>query len=230
MVILNITLTSLASLIVLFILTKLIGDRQMSQLSLFDYINGITIGSIAAEMATALEDDILKPLTAMIVYAAFSIGISYIGMKSMKMRRFLSGKSLVLLHKGKLNQENFKKAKMEITEFLTQCRNAGYFNISDLNAAILEPNGKISFLPAALKRPLNPADMNLSPEEDEVPLYIVLDGNILEESLRATGNDERWLKKQLKNQGINGISDVILAICDSNNNLTVYEKNQKDIR
>ena len=230
MVILNILLTSIASVVVLFILTKLMGNRQMSQLSLFDYINGITIGSIAAEMATALEDDILKPLTAMIVYAAFTIGFSYIGLKSTKARRFITGKSLVLLHKGKLNEENFRKAKMDINEFLTQCRNAGYFNIADLNAAILEPNGKISFLPLALKRPVNPADMALSPEEDEVPTYIVLDGNILDESLKSTGNNEKWLTKELKKQGISGIDDVILAICDNNNNLTVYKKNQNDIR
>lgn len=230
MVILNILLTSIASIIVLFILTKIMGNREMSQLSLFDYINGITIGSIAAEMATALEDDILKPLTAMIVYAAFTIGFSYIGLKSTKARRFISGKSLILLHKGKLNEENFKKAKMDISEFLTQCRNAGYFNIADLNAAILEPNGKISFLPLALKRPVNPADMDLYPDEDEVPIYIILDGEILDDSLKFTGNDERWVKKELKKQGINGIGDVLLAICDNNNNLTVYKKSQKNIR
>ena len=102
MEILHIILTSLGSILALFLLTKLIGNRQMSQMSLFDYINGITIGSIAAEMATSLEDDFLKPLTAMIVYALVAVCISLVTCRSMALRKFFNGKPLVLLEHGKL--------------------------------------------------------------------------------------------------------------------------------
>ena len=227
MEILQIILVSLGSVVILFILTKLMGNRQMSQLSMFDYINGITIGSIAAEMATSLEDDFLKPLTAMIVYALVAILISFITTKSIKLRRILTGKSLILLDNGKLFEKNFKKAKLDINDFLIQCRNNGYFDISNLQSAILEPNGKISFLPMSDQRPVVPHDLELKPLEESILTDVIIDGKIMENNLRFTGNDESWLKSQLKSQGINKTSDVLLATCDKNNEFKAYIKNKK---
>lgn len=142
---LKIALASFSSVVVLFILTKLIGNKQMSQLSMLDYINGITIGSVAAEFATALEGDFLKPLVAMVAYAVVTMIISFLTCKSIICRRFITGKALILLEHGKLYQKNLKKAKLDINEFLIQCRNNGYFDISKIHTAILEPNGKVSF-------------------------------------------------------------------------------------
>lgn len=224
MELINIVFTSLGSLLVLFLLTKIMGYRQMSQLSMFDYINGITIGSIAAEMATSLEDDFLKPLVAMIIYGIVAVLISLLTSKSIKFRRIVSGKSLILYDNNKLFYNNLKKAKMDIDEFLIQCRNNGYFNLSDIQTAILESNGKVSFLPVSYKRPINPQDMNLSPEKENILINVILDGKILKENLKETGNDEIWLKKQLKIQNNIKLVDVFLATCDSNNNLQVFKK------
>lgn len=116
------------SIFVLFILTKLMGNREMTQLSMFDYVVSITIGSIAAEMATALETDFMQPLIAMVVYAIITIIISYIANKSLVARRIINGKSVILFNNGKLYRENLKKAKLDLSEFLTQCRNQGYPN------------------------------------------------------------------------------------------------------
>ena len=138
-----IVITSVSSVIVLFILTRIMGKRQISQLTMFDYINGITIGSIAAEMATALDGDVWQPLFAMIIYAFFAIMISYISMKSIKARRFLVGRPFLLYENGKLFEKNLKKAKLDINEFLTECRTNGYFYLSDIQSAIFETNGKI---------------------------------------------------------------------------------------
>ena len=113
---------SLGSVIFLFILTKLMGNKEMSQLSMFDYIIVITIGSIAAEMSTALENDFMQPLVAMAVYAVVSIIISLLSYKSMKIRRLVSGNSLILLDNGEIYIDNLKKAKLDINEFLMQCR------------------------------------------------------------------------------------------------------------
>lgn len=221
---LKIVWLSLGSLLALFILTKIMGNKEMSQLSMFDYIIGITIGSIAAEMSTALENDFLQPLLAMIIYALASIVISFVSYKSLKVNRFLTGPSLILLDNGEIYRKNLKKAKLDITEFLMQCRTSGYFNLSDIQTAILEPNGKISFLPKAEKRPATPSDMNISVPVDRVVVNVVLDGIVLKENLYHTGNDELWLEKQLVSQGIQNVDDIYLATCDCNNNLSVYLK------
>lgn len=221
---LKIVWLSLGSLLALFILTKIMGNKEMSQLSMFDYIIGITIGSIAAEMSTALENDFMQPLLAMIIYALASVVISFVSYKSLKVNRFLTGPSLILLDNGEIYRKNLKKAKLDITEFLMQCRTSGYFNLSDIQTAILEPNGKISFLPKAEKRPATPSDMNISVPVDRVVVNVILDGIVLKENLYHTGNDELWLEKQLVSQGIQNVDDIYLATCDCNNNLSVYLK------
>lgn len=225
--ILYIIALSLGSIIALFILTKLIGYRQMSQMSMFDYINGITIGSIAAEMATSLENNFIEPLTAMIVYALAALFLSYFSSKSIKARRIIEGVPLVLLNNGELYRDNLKKAKIDVSEFLLQCRVNGYFDISKLETAILEENGKISFLPKASDRPLTPSDIQLSPQQDYMVANVILDGKLMEKNLKHTGNDEKWLLNQIKAQGAKQIEDVLLATCDTSNQVTVYLKSSR---
>lgn len=222
---LKIAVLSITSLIVLFILTKLMGNKEMSQLSMFDYIIGITIGSIAAEMATALENDFWQPLLAMIIYALASIVISFTSYKSLKARRFIYGSTLILLDNGELYFKNFKKGKLDLDEFLMLCRINGYFNLSDIQTALLENNGKISFIPKAEKRPTVTSDLNLTPKQDRVTVNVILDQKILYENLDYTGNDYMWLQNQLTKQGISDIKDVFLATCDFENNLSVYTRN-----
>ena len=103
----------------------------------------------------------------------------------------------------------------------------GYFDVSKLETAILEGNGKISFLPKESDRPATPSDLNLSPQQDYMVANVILDGKIMEENLKHTGNDEKWLKSQIKGQGADQISDVLLATCDSSNQVTVFLKNSR---
>lgn len=222
--ILKIIILSFSSFIVLFILTKLMGNREMAQLSMFDYIISITIGSIAAEMSTSLENNFIEPLVAMIIYAIGAISISYLSLHSLKARRIISGTTLILYDNGKLYSKNFKKAKMDLNEFLMECRTNGYFNLSDIQTALLETNGKISFIPIALKRPTTPEDLNLSVSQDFLVTNIIIDGKILEENLKNTGNNLKWLHDNLAKQNASSIKDILLATCDKNNNLTVYKK------
>lgn len=216
---------SVVSELFLFVLTKLMGNKEMSQLSMFDYIIGITIGSIAAEMATALESDYMQPLVAMAVYALIAIIISLICEKSLKARRFIYGNSLILLDNGKLYRKNFKTAKMDLNEFLVQCRVNGFFNLSDIKTAILEPNGKISFLPKSINRPATPQDLNLNPEPSSIDVNIIIDGRILYENLKNSGHDEMWLQKEIVSQGFEKPEQIFLATIDKENNLSIYENN-----
>lgn len=222
---LNVALASLGSIIVLFLLAKLMGNKQMSQLNMFDYITGITIGSIAAEMATALESDFLKPLIAMVIYGLAATAISFIASGSVRARRLINGRSILLYHNGTLYKKNFTKARLDLNEFLTQCRINGYFDLSEVELAMLEPNGKISILPAANYRPATPEDLGLTPPKSEILANVIIDGRVLTENLKHTGNNLQWLQQQVKSQG-QKIEDVFLATCNHQNDLTLYTLNQ----
>lgn len=216
--------TATASVIVLFLLTKLMGQKQISQLSLFDYINGITIGSIAAEMATALEQDFWLPLTAMVIYTLFSLLIAVMERKSIKLNKFFVGNPNILLENGVLYEKNLRRAHLSVTEFLSQCRIGGFFNLSDIQCAILEPNGSISFLPKGDMRPVTPADMQIAAAPSTLLPNVIVDGEIFCANLRALGLNEAWLLKQLEKQGVSSPADVFLATVDAQKQLSVYKK------
>ena len=223
MEVLKILFTSFTSVAALFFLTKLMGNRQMSQLSMFDYINGITIGSIAAEMATSIDGDFWQPLVAMGVYGALSILISFVTERSMKLRRFLTGKPLILYEKGRLYRWNLQKAKLDVNEFLTQCRSNGYFDLSQLEAAILETNGRVSFLPKGDYRPVTPSDLELQVSKDGLVANVIIDGKVMEENLKNIGNNREWLEKQLQQNHLT-VKEILLATCDQQNQFTVYKR------
>lgn len=224
--ILQIVMTASISIAVLFVVTKLMGDRQISQLSMFDYINGITIGSIAAEMATSL-DGFVKPLIALLVYSIMTMIVAMLTNKSIKLRRFFTGRAYILYDNGQFYFKNFKHVKMDIGEFLTECRIAGYFDLSNLQSAILEPNGRMSFVPNSHNRPVSPKDMGIPVVQEEMLSNIVLDGQVLEGNLKRMGLNEQWLKAKLKEQGAPKIEEMMLVTCDRQNNLTWYTKTQE---
>ena len=146
------SLTTLLSIAVLFLLAKLMGNKQVSQMTMFDYVVGITIGSSAAELATELENP-AKPLIAMLLYGVADVLISLLTSKSLKARAVITGKPLVLLENGVIDRENLKKARLDLSEFLTYCRIGGWFDLSQLQTAVLEHNGVVSFLPKEAYRP-----------------------------------------------------------------------------
>lgn len=224
----KIAFLSMGSLAVLFILTKLMGDREMSELSMFDYITSITIGSIAAEMATSLEDDYRRPLLAMVIYAAVCIIISLLTCKSIRLRRLFEGHSLILYQNGSIYEKNMLKAKIDVDEFLSMCRVSGYFDLSEVHTAILESNGKLSILPMSKNKPVTAEDLNLNPKQSFPMANVIIDGKILQENLKWAGKNEEWLNKQLHAQGIKDMKEVMLATCDSTDSqLNVYVKVQK---
>lgn len=227
MEILQVLITSAVSLAVLFLLTKLMGNKQVSQLSMFDYIIGISIGSIAAEMATELENP-ENPLAAMIVYGVIAFLVSVISQRSVKVRKVMSGRPLVIMDNGIIYRENLKKARIDLSDFLTQCRTSGYFDLNQIQTAVMEYNGAISFLPVSKDRPATPSDMDIQPEQEHLQITVIMDGHINKSNLKLSGNNEVWLTKQLHLQGYNNPSDVLLALCDNNNKLTVFPMDVKN--
>lgn len=219
---LQVALISVASVAALFFLTKLMGNKQISQLSMFDYIIGISIGSIAAEFATELENP-ERSLVAMVIYALSAYLVSLATGKSTHVRKLIIGKPLILFDKGKLYKENFKKAKIDLSDFLTQCRCNGYFDLSQIQTAVFEYNGSVSILPAEEYRPLAPTDMKMKPVQQEIQVNVILDGNVNEENLKHTGNDKVWLDKQLKAQGFRRPHEVFLGVVNTvDNTIKLY--------
>lgn len=217
----KIVLASVLSYAALFLSGKLVGRKQISQLDFLDYIAGITIGSIAAELATDLEN-MWKPLLAMAVYALLTWLTSVIGVRFPRSRKYLNGTPSLLMHNGQLYCENMKKAKLDLSEFMAMCREQGYFNLGDIRTAVFEYNGKLSILPASLRRPATPEDLGLQPKQETLFTEVIMDGRILNENLQRMGRDTKWLSKQLRAQGISDAAEVFLGLCDTDGRLTCY--------
>ena len=219
--ILKVILTTLLSVAAIFITAKVMGHKQVGQLDFFDYITGITIGSIAAELATELEEP-WKPLIAIIIYGIISVALSIITNKFPKTRKYINGTPTIIMDNGKLYRDNMKKAKLDLSEFMVMCRQAGYFNLNDIQTAVFEYNGRLSILPVSNKRPANPSDMNLAPPKETISTEVIMDGRILEENLKRLGLDITWLEKQLKTQGYHDEKEIYLGLCDNNNKLSLF--------
>lgn len=206
----------------LFVIAKIMGHKQISQLDFFDYITGITIGSIAAELATELEKP-WKPFVAMVIYGTVAVALSLLTSKLPRIRKYINGTPTIIMNGGKIYRKNLKKAKLDLSEFLMLCRQEGYFNLKDIQTAIFEYNGRLTVLPVSTKRPMNPLDMNIIPEVETINTEVIMDGSVLDGNLKRLGLDKNWLKGELKQQGINSEKQVFLALCDNNNQLTVFK-------
>jgi uncharacterized membrane protein YcaP (DUF421 family) len=205
----------------------MMGFKQISQLSFFDYVVGISIGSIAAEMASNKDIPFHFTVIAMLVYASGSLGISVITRKSIKARRFLTGTPIVMIERGKIIKENMKRAHYDMNDLLCQCRISGYFNISDIEFAIMETTGDISFIPKGLKKQLTPEDMSLNPKQEEVLANVIIDGRIMWDNLKNIGRNQEWLDKKLAEQKIKSVKEVLLATCDEDGNLSVFLEHER---
>lgn len=222
-VIFSTIIMSVISLAVLFFMAKLIGKKQLSEINLFDYINSITIGSIAAEFATTEPENFLRPLIGIIVYGIVTTLISIVASKSRRAREFMVGRATVLMHKGKIYREALKKTRLDLDEFLGMLRVNGFFDLTQIKTVILEANGRLSVLQNSENRPMTPSDANISVEEDCVFYNVIMDGRIMQDALGRLGKDEGWLMRELKKQGYDKPSEIFLACCDEKNALNVFK-------
>lgn len=214
--ILQVVLMSVLSLVVLFVVTRLGGKRQIAQMSMFDYVNSITIGSIAAEMATNIEEW-YKPLTGIIVYGLIAWLVHYASCKGINARLLVSGQSIVLMEDGVIYKHELKRASIDVNEFLAQSRIAGYFDLNEVHSAVLETNGHISFLPKSRFAPVTAGDMDIRRPEASLWTDLILDGEIMQENLRRIGRDEGWLIRRLAQEGYQDPQAIFYAACDRGN-------------
>ena len=211
MELIKIILTALLSVAALFVITKIMGHKQVAQLDFFDYVSGITIGSIGAELATELESP-EYPLIALGVYGAVSVLFNLLAHKLPRTRKYINGTPTILLSGGKLYRANLKKAKLDLSEFLLLCREQGYFDLDEIAAAVFEHNGKLSILPKAASRPATPEDLGISVKATHIGVEVIMDGRVMGENLLRVGRDENWLKKQIGEQGYREPKEILLGI------------------
>ena len=222
----RVTLRALLSLVTLFLVTKMLGKKQVSQLSLFDYVIGISIGNFAAEMTINLESHFLNGTLAVLIFGLVAYAISIVTMKSIVLRRYFMGIPTVLIDDGILLEASLKKVKFDVNNLLEECRSGGYFDISDIAYAIMEANGKVSILPKSSAQNVTVKDMGLKQDKVGLCANVIIDGKIMIENLRNYGKKEDWLLKELKNRG-KKVEDIFLATVDVNEKLMIYEKNDK---
>ena len=209
--IIKVILTALLSVAALFIIAKLMGHKQVAQLDFFDYISGITIGSVAAELATELEAP-WKPLIALAVYGLASVTLGLLTHKFPRTRKYINGSPTILMNEGKLYRKNLKKAKLDLSEFLLLCREQGYFDLEEIQTAIFEHNGKLSVLPKAANRPATPEDLKITAKATHIGTEVIMDGRVMGENLSRIGRDVKWLEKALKAQGYHDSKAIFLGI------------------
>lgn len=212
------------SALTLFLLAKAMGRKQIGELNTFDYIIGITIGSIASEMTVNSDVSLINCIVAMAVLSLIGILISYGTTKSMFLRRFFTGCPIILIENGKIIEKGLNKARFDINDLLQECRINGYFDISEIAYAVMEANGRISFLLKSKYTPVTLSDMNIKASKKGLCANLIIDGNIMMEHLKNINKDSAWLLTRLENMGYSDYSNILLASCDTKEQITVYLK------
>ena len=220
----SVFIRSIVTIVVLFLLAKVMGKKQISQLNLFDYIVGITIGSVAADISLDLNKSFLFFVICMLVFGLTGALVSYVTLKSIKLRRFFTGTPSIIIENGKIIEEGLKKVKFDINDLMEELRGAGYFNIDEVAYAVMETNGKISFLPKDEEKPVTKKDMDLKIIPSSLVANIIIDGKIMMNNLKAMNKDEKWLSHELKVLGYKDLDEILLATLDSNDKIMVYKK------
>ena len=223
----NICFRTILVLIILFFITKMMGKKQISELNFFDYIVGITIGSIAADISLDIEKNMIAGIAALFIYGFISYIISFVSIKSILARRFFIGVPTVLVEKGKIIESGLKKSKIDVNDLLMEARENGYFNLDEIDYALMEVNGNISFLPKEKEKPVTKKDMKIKCSNEGLTVNSIIDSKYMVNNMKAINKDKEWLDHELKVNGYDNYDNILLATIDNNYKVTIYEKNVK---
>lgn len=216
----HILVSSVLFAITLYLITKIGGKKQLAELSFFEYVSGITIGSIAGEVIMGLEGNMSHGVLAIVIFGAFTYLHDLLGIKSKKFRDLVEGKSTVLIKDGKVLEENLKKEKYTIDELNSLLRQKNVFKTADVEFAVLEPKGDLSVLLKKELQPLTAKDLNLPVAPEKETYTVIMDGNVLNDQLASAGKNRGWLDIELVNLGVT-LDNVFLGQVDSYGKLTI---------
>jgi len=212
--------TALAFFTILFI-TRILGKQQISQLTYYEYITGITFGSIAATLATDTDQVMWQHLIGLIFFGMLTFFMSFIALKSRPLRKIIAGEPVIVIQNGQILENNLRKMHYNIDELTAELRNKNIFDISELELAIIETNGKLSILKKPEKDHPTREDMSVPSISKGLAIEVIVDGQLIYTNLEKMGLDGKWLMNQLKLKGINSLNQVSLASVDKNHNLYI---------
>lgn len=216
----QVIIRSLAAIVVLFLLTKLLGKRQISQLSFFEYLTGITIGDMAANISMDIKEKWFIGIIALAVWVLVSLGFEFLQIKSKASRDIIDSKSTVLIQDGKVLEDNLKKERLTNEELLQELRKKSIFQATQVEFAVMEPNGEINVQLKKQYQPLTPSDLGIKVAPEAATQTIILDGNIMDEPLATLGLSRQWLNTELEKLGITE-TNVFIGQVDSYGQLYV---------
>lgn len=216
----EIVLRTFASVIILFAMTKMLGKRQISQLSLFEYITGISIGNIAAYISLDLDNLWYLGIISLVAWVSLSVGMEYITMKSRVIRDFVDGKATVIIKDGQLDKKHLRKERLTLDEFLEQLRKKNVYRVADVEFAVMEPSGELNVMLKKEHQPLTAEMMGWKIGAEKEAKTVIIDGQILEDMLEESGKSAQWLYQELSKRKM-APENVFLAQVDSDGKLFV---------
>ncbi|MCQ6282784.1 DUF421 domain-containing protein [Bacillus sp. EB600] len=211
---------SIIFIIFLFLTTKLLGKKQISQLTFFEYVVGITVGSVAGEVVTGLESNMFYGGLAIFILGSITFLVNLYSIKSKRFRDMVEGTGTVVIEGGKILEDNLKREKYTIDDLSSLLRQKNIFKIADVEFAVLEPRGKISALLKKENQPLTSKDLQIKAANEKEPQTVIMDGAILDEALRSSGKSREWLQLELDKLEVT-IDNVFLGQLNSYGELTV---------
>ncbi|AJS59383.1 DUF421 domain-containing protein [Paenibacillus sp. IHBB 10380] len=217
---LEVIVRTIVSVVVLFVLTRLLGKRQISQLSFFEYITGITIGSLTAYISLDLKSDWYLGLISLVVWSLASLGIEFLQMKSKKARDLIDSTGRILIKDGKVLEDNLKKERLTNEDLLEQLRKRSTFKVAEVEFAIMEPNGEVNVLLKKEFQPITPSHLGIKVSPETEPQASILDGQIMDEALASAGYNRKWLNTELEKIGVS-LDNVFLGQVDTYGELYV---------
>lgn len=210
------------------LLSKLIGIKIISQMNFFDFIMGVSVGSMIAKIIIDKEHVVFSGIIALITFTLLTIATSYLNLKSYTVRRITNAKTLILIENGRIIDKNMKRLRITINELMMKLREKDVFSLDDVQFAIMESNGQLSVLIKANKKPITPYDIDLKVKSFSLINDIIIDGKIIDKNLEIAGIDKTWLQSELKKKSINNIEDVFYAGVDQNKKFIISEKYPDD--
>lgn len=216
----------------LLIFAKILGKEQISQLTFFDYILGITIGSIASEATVDLSSRSWPHFVGLLSWAVLAYLMQYISLKWRYAAKVVEGEPVIVIMNGKIMDNVLKKMKLRASDILELLRNQGIFDPNEVDYAILEPNGSLSVLKKPEYLPLIRKDMNIEVKPTGICTELIYDGKLIEQNLQQMHKDKKWLMNQLKSYGIKDVSEAFLVTLNDAGSLYVdkYNDNIKKIK
>ncbi|MFC3885929.1 DUF421 domain-containing protein [Bacillus songklensis] len=217
---LDVIVRSLLFFVVLFLTTKILGKKQISELTFFEYVSGITIGSIAGEVIMGLEKNIFVGILGIVMFGLITFLVDLLAIKSKSFHDIIEGKSRVFIKDGKVLEENLKKERYSIDELNALLRKKNVFKVADVEFAVLEPKGDLNVLLKKENQPLTPKDLQMKVPQEKEPQTVIMDGCILDEALAVANKTRKWLDIELSKLGVN-LNNVFIGQVDSYGELTV---------